>query len=41
MNINIDLPIGIGPHQQRVEFLYQATPPLLADLTSWVGSMHW
>jgi hypothetical protein len=37
INVGIDLPIGIGPHKQRVEFLYQATTPLLTYLNPWGG----
>ena len=39
MNINVgtDLPLGLGVHRQRVEFLYRTTTPLLAYLKPWGG----
>lgn len=37
INVGIDLPIGVGSHKQRVEFLYQATTPLLTYLNPWGG----
>lgn len=41
MNINVgtDLPIGLGTHRQRVEFLYRTTTPLFSYLKPW-GSDH-
>lgn len=37
INVGTDLPIGLGTHRQRVEFLYRTTTPLLAYLTPWCG----
>jgi hypothetical protein len=37
INVGIDLPIGVGSHRQRVEFLYRTTTPLLAYLKPWGG----
>jgi hypothetical protein len=39
MNILIgtDLPLGLGAHRQRVEFLYRTTTPLLTYLRPWGG----
>jgi hypothetical protein len=40
MNINVgtDLPISVGSHRQRVEFLYRTTTPLIAYLNPWGGN---
>ena len=37
INVGIDLPIGLGSHRQRVEFLYRTSSPLLAYLKPWGG----
>ena len=37
INVGIDLPIGLGSHRQRVDYLYRTTTPLFAYLTPWGG----
>jgi hypothetical protein len=37
INVGLDLPIGVGSHRHRVEFLYRTTTPLLAYLKPWGG----
>lgn len=37
INVGIDLPLGLGLHRQRVDFLYRATTPLIAYLNPWGG----
>jgi hypothetical protein len=37
INVGIDLPLGLGSHRQRVDFLYRATTPLIAYINPWGG----
>lgn len=37
INVGIDLTLGLGSHQQRVEVLYRTSTPLLAYLKPWGG----
>lgn len=37
IKVGIDLPIGVGLHRQRVEFLYRTTTPILSYLKPWGG----
>lgn len=37
IKVGIDLPIGVGSHRQRVEFLYRTTTPILSYLKPWGG----
>jgi hypothetical protein len=43
INVGIDLPLGLGSHRQRVDFLYRATTPLIESPTSTLGvvTMYW
>ena len=37
INVGIDLPLGLGSHRQRVDYLYRTSSPLLAYLNPWGG----